>query len=148
MRAIAILLLLIVLTLPGCKSPQPLPGAGRENERILLHRTDMDWGGGTKEWWLPLDRLQRLPKWNPDKGNPLISQTKALRIARAWLKSKGVSGTYTVDSIMLRNDCAGHDEYRFDFHYRIVFGNVNAYLNHMTCIVLMDGTVLEPELAK
>lgn len=125
-----------------------MPGAGRESERILLYRTDMDWGGGTKEWRLPLDRLQLLPKWNPDKGNPPISQTKALRIARAWLKSKGVSGTYTIDSIMLRNDCAGQDEYGFDFHYRIVFGNVNAYLNHMTCIVLMDGTVLEPEIAK
>jgi hypothetical protein len=117
-----------------------------EEARLLLYQTDMDWGGGTNQWWLPYNRLQQLPKWNPEKAEPPVSQMKALKIAMKWLTSKGVSGSYNVDYILLRAVRPDDNRYRFDFHYRIVFGNVNAYLNHMTCIVLMDGTVLEPEL--
>jgi hypothetical protein len=119
-----------------------------EEDRIKLYQTDMDWGGGTNQWWLPISRLEKLPKWYPEKGEPLISQTSALKIARKWITSRGVSGSYSVDSILLRSVTPDTGKYQFDFYYRIVFGNVNAYLNHMTCIVLMDGTVLEPELAK
>jgi len=119
-----------------------------EEDRIKLYQTDMDWGGGTNQWWLPISRLEKLPKWYPEKGEPLISQTSALKIARKWIASRGVSGSYSVDSILLRSVTPDTGKYQFDFYYRIVFGNVNAYLNHMTCIVLMDGTVLEPELAK
>ncbi len=116
-----------------------------EEDKIQLYQTDMDWGGGTNQWWLRIGRLEKLPKWYPEKGEPPISQSAALKIARKWTASRGVSGSYNVDSILLRS-VGG--KYQFDFYYRIVFGNVNAYLNHMTCVVLMDGTVLEPELAK
>ena len=119
-----------------------------EEARLLLYQTDMDWGGGTNQWWLPISRLQQSPKWHPEKSEPPISQMKALKIARKWLDSRGVTGTYDVDYILLHAVRPGVGERRFDFYYRIVFGNVNAYLNHMTCIVLMDGTVLEPELVK
>jgi hypothetical protein len=108
----------------------------------------MDGGGGTNQWWFPNSCLQQLPKWHPEKSEPPISQTKALKIARNWLAFKGVSGTYDVDYILLRTVGTGVDERRFNFYYRIGFGNVNAYLNHMTCMVLMDGTILEPELVK
>jgi hypothetical protein len=119
-----------------------------EEAKFLLYKTDMDWVGVTNQWWLPISRLQQLPKWHPEKSEPPISQMKALKIARKWLASRGVTGAYDVDYILLHAVRPDADEHRFDFYYRIVFGNVNAYLNHMTCIVLMDGTVLEPEVVK
>jgi hypothetical protein len=119
-----------------------------EEARLLLYQTDMDWGGGTNQWWFPNSRLQQLPKWHPEKSEPPISQTKALKIARNWLAFKGVSGTYDVDYILLRAVGTGVDVRRFNSYYGIGFGNVNAYLNHLTCIVPMDGTILEPELVK
>jgi hypothetical protein len=114
--------------------------------RVLLYETDMDWGGGTNQWLITNSRLQQLPKWNPQKSEPPVSQTMALKIARKWIVARGVSGSYEVDSILLQ--AVRPDTGRFDYYYKIRFGNVNAYLNHMTCIVLMDGTVLEPELVK
>jgi hypothetical protein len=139
--------LLIALCL-GLLSFTAVRSVDGEEARLLLYQTDMDWGGGTNQWWLPNSRLQQVPKWHPEKSAPPISQTKALKIARNWLASKGVSGTYDVDYILLKAVGTGIDERRFNFYYRIGFGNINAYLNHMTCIVLMDGTILEPELVK
>jgi len=120
---------------------------GEEN-RIQLWQTAADWGGETNQWWLPISRLEKLPKWHSDKREPPISQTSALKIARKWIASKGVSGTNVVDYILLQGVSPQGGSHQFDYYYRIRFGNVNAYLNHMTCIVLMDGAVLEPELAK
>jgi len=119
-----------------------------EEARLLLYQTDMDWGGGTNQWWLPISRLEKLPEWHPEKGEPPISQMGALKIARKWIASRGVSGTFVVDYILLQGVSPQGGSHQFDYYYRIRFGNVNAYLNHMTCIVLMDGTVLEPELVK
>jgi len=110
---------------------------------LLLHQSDFDRGGGTNRWWLPLSRCKQLPIWQPNKGGPPLSLTKAIKIADKWITSKGSRGD--VESILLRpvtrNDA---DPYRFTFYYMIEFG-VAPYGNHLTCIVLMDGTVLEPE---
>jgi hypothetical protein len=142
MKSIAIVALLGLMTLCVVVSVHG------EEHRINLYQTDMDWGGGTNQWWLPISRLEKLPKWYPEKREPPISQTSALKIARKWIASRGVSGTYVVDYILLQGVSPEGGPYQLDYYYRIRFGNVNAYLNHMTCIVLMDGTVLEPELTK
>lgn len=143
MRTIASVLVLTLIALSGCKNVQPRLSEYGNKDSVLLYQTDMDWGGGTNQWRLAVQRLHDLPKWNFEKGDPPISQMKALKIARNYLSSKGVSGSCDVEEIVLRS--VNPSSFPFHFYYRIRFGNVNAYLNHMTCIILMDGTVLKPE---
>jgi hypothetical protein len=69
---------------------------------------------------------------------------KALRLARKWIASK--SGDGQVDHILLRpiNPDSSESKYRLTYFYAIEF-RVSPYGNHITCLVLMDGTVLEPK---
>ena len=115
-----------------------------EEPSILLHQADEYKGGGTNQWWLPLSRLERYPRWH-GAGKPPVSVDEALKIARKWIARK--SGDGDVDEILLRaiNADAIESKFRFSFFYCIRFC-VSPYLNHITCVVLMDRTVLEPKL--
>jgi hypothetical protein len=115
-----------------------------EERGILLHQADAYLGAGTNQWWLPLDRLERLPRWR-GVGNPPVSVKTALRITRKWIASK--SGDGDVDHILLRpiDPDASESKYRLCYFYTIEFC-VHPYGNHITCVVLMDGSVLEPKL--
>jgi hypothetical protein len=115
-----------------------------QESRLLLYQTDKDQGGGTNLWWLSLSRVEQLPKWLPDKPEPPVSQTKALKIARKWITSQGGWGG-DVEYILLSSVNPDEPSFRSVFYYRIRFG-FPPYKNHVTCIILMDGTVLEPEL--
>jgi len=118
--------------------------AHEQESGIFLQEADAYLGGGTNQWWLPLERLERLPYWRGE-GNPPISIAKALKVARRWIKSK--SGNGGVDHILLRpiNPDSLKPKYRLSYYYTIEFC-VSPYGNHITCIVLMDGTVLEPKV--
>jgi hypothetical protein len=74
MKSIAIVALLGLMTLCVVVSVHG------EEHRINLYQTDMDWGSGTNQWWLPISRLEKLTKWHPEKGEPPISQTIAFHI--------------------------------------------------------------------
>jgi hypothetical protein len=115
-----------------------------EERAILLHQADAYLGGGTNQWWLPLNRLERLPHWR-GHGNPPVSLKNALKAARKWITPK--SGDGDVDHILLRpiNPDDSDSKYRFSYFYTIEFC-VSPYGNHITCVVLMDGTVLEPKV--
>src|ERR1035438_674418 len=115
-----------------------------EERAILLHQADAYLGGRTNQWWLPLNRLERLPHWR-GHGNPPVSLKNALKAARKWITPK--SGDGDVDHILLRpiNPDDSDSKYRFSYFYTIEFC-VSPYGNHITCVVLMDGTVLEPKV--
>jgi hypothetical protein len=114
-----------------------------EEAGILLHQADAYLGTGTNQWWLPPDRLERLPRWRGE-GSPPVSIKQALKIARKWISPK--SGNGDIDHILLRpiNPDASESKYRSCYFYTIEF-SVSPYGNHITCVVLMDGTVLEPK---
>lgn len=114
---------------------------GEEN-KLLLHQADAYLGAGTNQWWLPVSRIAQLPIWKGE-GEPPISTKRALKIARKWIASK--SGNGEVNRIILRpiNADESESKYRHSFYYIIEF-RVNPFGNHITCVVLMDGTVLEP----
>jgi hypothetical protein len=114
-----------------------------EEPAIHLHEADAYMNPGTNQWWLPLDRLERLPRWR-GVGNPPVSVKTALRVARKWIARK--SGDGDVDHILLRpiNPDASKSKYRLCYFYTIEFC-VHPYGNHITCVVLMDGSVLEPK---
>jgi hypothetical protein len=117
---------------------------GEEGKGVLLFQTDHDWGGGTNEWWLSPSRIDQLPKWNPQRnGKPPVSVETALAAARKWMLSKkGIRGE--AEEIVLRPVHPDEAPYSSVFYYRISF-QAGPYGNHLTCIVLMDRTVLEPE---
>ena len=114
-----------------------------EERAICLHQADAYLGFATNQWWLPLDRLERLPRWR-GVGNPPVSVKKALKVARKWIASK--SGDGEVDHILLRpiNPDASESKYRLCYFYTIEFC-VHPFGNHITCVVLMDSSVLEPK---
>jgi hypothetical protein len=114
-----------------------------EDHKILLCQAEAYHNPGTNQWWVPLSRLERLPLWR-GKGNPPLSIEKALRIARRWITPQ--SGDGDVDHILLRPiGPSAESKYRYLYYYVVEF-SVSPYGNYITCVVLMDGTVVEPEL--
>jgi hypothetical protein len=85
--------------------------------------------------------MERLPQWRGE-GDPPLSIKKALRAARKWITPK--SGNGDVSKILLRPlNPDGPGRYASTYFYAIEFC-VAPYGNHISCVVLMDGTVLEP----
>jgi len=104
--------------------------------------------GFTNTWYVTKSRLETIPRWD-ENGEPPLSAGKALSLAKAWVASKGAgSPTNTcVESIVLRSwsqDYPNSPNRSFWF-YKIQFCNTFQYANHMTCIVLLDGSIVEPE---
>ncbi len=96
------------------------------------------------EWWATADRLRRTPKWDPSKGDPPIPLRKAVQIASKWLADiDGVTVAGTVDTILVGSLHNEAGDFRNVFFYRIDF--VPRQFDHMSCIILMDGTVVEPK---
>jgi hypothetical protein len=98
--------------------------------------------GEINEWWADVDRLKTLPKWAPWKQAPPLSLKDALSIASRWLKKWDGGSLGSVDSILIGSLHADAGELANTFYYRIDV--VPREFDQMSCIVLMDGTVLEP----
>jgi len=112
--------------------------------RFHLYRAEAYLASGNDDWFLSTNRCSKLPAWHPEKKDPPLSVKKAIRIAKSWLVKKGLGGGQ-IELILLRPVNRTDDgPYRSTFFYVIEFG-VAPYGNHVTCVVLMDGTVLEPE---
>ncbi|MEI7940213.1 MAG: hypothetical protein WCK27_26310 [Verrucomicrobiota bacterium] len=113
------------------------------DHKLLLCEAEPYRNTGTNQWWVPFSRLERVPLWR-GKGNPPLSIEKALRIARKWITPQ--SGNGDVHHILLRAvEPGGESKYRYVYYYVMEF-SVSPYGNYITCVVLMDGTVVEPEL--
>jgi hypothetical protein len=122
-----------------CKAAAPI----NEGAPLFVWQEEADKScGGTNFWYLSTTQAVRLPKWHPSSPEPPLSLEKALRSAKKWIDSKGGG---EIEQVVLRPlRLEDSSPYRHVFYYRISFG-VSPYLNHLTCIVLMDGTVLKPE---
>jgi hypothetical protein len=99
------------------------------------------------EWWITPERLKNTPQWRQQQGNPPLSLKRALGIAQKWIVKQEGGGkgaaTPEVDTLTI---ASLHDDvgpYRFVYYYKIIF-RVRQF-DFMTCVVLMDGTVLQPE---
>lgn len=102
--------------------------------------------GATNEWWISGKRLAKLPTWDPIKEGPPISVGKAMKLATKWMmKRERLTGPYfDVERIVLFRIGPESSAYRDVFCYIITFG-VGSF-DHQSCVVLMDGTVLEPKV--
>jgi hypothetical protein len=134
---------LIVTLFMGCWACCEASPATNDADRVFVHMAIGDRGCcGTNVWWLSRTQAARLPKWHAADTKPPLSLNKALRSAKKWIDAKGGG---VIEEVVLRPvDPSDSTPYGHLFYYRISFG-VAPYGNHLTCIVLMDGTVLEPE---
>lgn len=98
--------------------------------------------GFTNTWYVPTSKLMKLPGWN-GPGEPPLSVGKAVSVAKAWIASKSLNNSY-VNSIDFKS---------FNFQapsgpcwiYIIHFQEVAMFGSWATCVVLPDGSVVEPE---
>ena len=112
-----------------------------ETQIFLYQETDVV---GTNVWLLPVSRAEQSPMWKDRRDAPPLSLTNAIQIADKWVIAKR-GGAGDLEDIYIRAiDMESGWKYRNIYFYRIRFA-VGTYGNHITCIVLMDGTVVEPQ---
>jgi hypothetical protein len=102
--------------------------------------------GITNTWFVALSRVEKSAGWD-EKGEPQLPVGKAVSIAKAWVVSKGGSTNSYVDNIVFRSVDRGypHSKLRPFWFYNIQFHDVYMFGSSVTCIVLLDGSVVEPE---
>jgi hypothetical protein len=99
----------------------------------------------TNVWSVSFERLRKTPQWKSGESEPPLSVGKAVMLAKAWCVSKGCSPELWVEEIEFRPVFQTGGEFKFTYYYNILFGNVTYYGHYRRCIVLMDGTVVEPD---
>jgi RNA polymerase sigma factor (sigma-70 family) len=107
---------------------------------VVTQRTFM---GPTNVWRVSESRVLATPEWIPDKTIPL-SPDKAFEIARDWSLSHGYHNSQ-LDTIRIqRFGALKNDEViNSRFYYQVVCRSPEK-TSAVTVIVLMDGTVIEP----
>jgi hypothetical protein len=119
--------------------------ACKAESEIQLYRIQRR-NGQICEWFIPTKRFKQTPEWRPGKAQPPVPLTKALALAEKWIiKEKGGGkGTEAGDILSITIATPGSDErYLFHYYYKIEYSGSRPF-DYMACIVLMDGTVLEP----
>lgn len=109
--------------------------------------------GITNKWFVPATDFDTVPKWN-EKGEPPLLVGKAISLAKAAIVSIGGNTDSFVTSVEFRPAAWGapptsnseYSKYRSFWYYIIDFQEVSLVGSHTTCVVLMDGSVLWPEL--
>jgi hypothetical protein len=100
---------------------------------------------GTNVWSVFQSRIDKLPPWKFGDGEPPLSLGKAVTIAKAWIVSKGCSQDSCVEEATVRPIYPEAGKYQKICYYNISFCNVGLVGHHRRCLVLMDGTVVEPD---
>ena len=111
--------------------------------------------GYTNTWYVSMSRLKKLPKWN-EQGEPPLSVGKAISLGKAWVVSKGFSPDCYVGGVEFCSVNRGAppippdnpnkpSELRPYWFYTIHFEEVMMIGSWTTCVVLSDGSIVEPE---
>jgi hypothetical protein len=103
--------------------------------------------GADEEWWLSPAKTKSVPRWDPHKGDAPLALKKALQIAIKWERGRdkareNVSAGASIDSISILSLHHESGPLLNFFYYRIIF--IPRQFDAEACIVLMDGSVLEP----
>jgi len=112
-------------------------------QNYKIYEADAWLGAGKDIWNISSNRCASLPEWKPQKGEPPLSLGKAASIASEWASSKNHGGDIeSIEVYPVNRSKSG--KFTSVFFYAITL-EVAPYQNHISCVVLMDGTVLEPE---
>jgi len=118
-----------------------------DEPKLFFYQRKTDWGyHPTNTWFITESRLKKLPGWD-EKGEPPLAMSKAITLAKVWLVSLGASTNCFVVDIEFRSLDRGYpnSRYRQYWFYVIRFGEVQVYGSYATCVVLLDGSILEPD---
>jgi len=117
-----------------------------ENQyEITLYRHELVGDGKTNCWSLPIESLEKAPVWLPGDKEPPVSLGTIAKRAKAWVVSKGGSPNARLIQIEIRPvDPSANGDLGKIYFYNLRFGNVGYLGQYIRCIVLMDGTIIEP----
>jgi hypothetical protein len=125
-----------------------------EEFKISVHQHVSGYGI-TNTWFIAKSRLEKLPKWD-EQGEPPLSVGKAASLAKDWVVSKGGQTNCYVVSIQFRSIDRGNppvppskesllSPVRAYWFYVVNYYQVYQYGSSVTCVVLPDGSIIEPE---
>jgi hypothetical protein len=127
--------------------------AGEDLDFPIYHRASSY--GITNIWSVPMSTLAKLPGWD-EKGPLPIPVGQVATLAKSWIVSKGGNAKCSINSVEFRyaNIEFGSvttnvppvytSEYRKCWFYVIRLRDAFLMGSWATCIVLPDGTVVEP----
>ena len=104
---------------------------------------------GTNTWFVTRSRIEKSAGWD-ETGEPALPVGKAISLAKAWVVSKGGRTNSYVTTVEFRSADRGappssSSTFRHFWFYIIRFHEVAQYGSSVTCIVLLDGSVVEPQ---
>jgi hypothetical protein len=99
--------------------------------------------GKTNEWWLTKNRIKLLPRWKYVREEIPLPLKNAITIATNWIIAKEGPGVPYIDSIAIDSLNSNESEYRYVYYYKFVYSV--RFFDQGVCVVLMDGTILEPD---
>jgi len=100
----------------------------------------------TNVWSVSMEVLEKAPSWKMGDGEPPVPLGKAIVLAKAWIVSKGCETNSWVREVVVHPVYPIGEKYSHMCYYNILFGGVGIYGHYRRCIILMDGTIVEPEL--
>jgi hypothetical protein len=106
---------------------------------------------GTNTWFVLRSQIEKSAGWD-ETGEPSLAVGKAISIAKAWLVSKGANTNSYVTDVEFHSADRGappssSSKFRHFWFYIIRFHEVAQYGSSATCVVLLDGSVVEPQSA-
>jgi hypothetical protein len=111
--------------------------------------------GPQYRWAIPHERAAAQAQWSPEQGAPPLAMNEAMNIGARWLKSRNPSiESFAANSIELASYIECCKSQRHIWYYRIDFSAVvggkeqRDLSNLYTAVVMLDGFVVEPKVAK
>ena len=133
-----LLLLMVIVFSVHCS----IFAASDQTNRIFLYQNERR-SGKTNVWWLTGEKLKTLETWDARKEKVPLSLDRAIEIASKWIDSRE-SGKCQIEKITIKPIRSGEGRLSRIFYYQFDFYATRMF-DFAACIVLMDGTVLEPE---
>lgn len=122
-----------------CAAATSYVEAGTNEIYLLSHSTNKR----DCEWYLSLDKNKTMPKWNPLKEQLPFPAEKAVKMASDWIKkTEKLNFEPELWSIILRPIQPNEKEFKYSYFYVLKFGT--GLFQTSLCVILMDGTILEP----
>lgn len=113
-----------------------------QDDNVQLYHHVNQWGG-TNIWLVSLRSLTNAPKWMGEKEPPL-SVGQAVKIATKQLVLRASNQTYWIEDIRLTPFAP--TSHTGIYYYNIVIGGTSFVGHSQRCIILMNGTVVQPEI--
>ena len=122
------------------EEPEELSSGVGLDSTVLSHDRR---SGEHLEWSIPESRISKTPRWNPTHEQVPLSVRDALAISCSWVKRKTEGGACDLEEICIRPFAYESNAFTGIYYYKIMYG-VRSFDN-LPCILLMDGSVVEPK---